>query len=134
MKSKASITGVHRPKSSYDLRIGAWEDDVVLQERDDLLNDSGQPGVRFLYWWCVAIRPAGWDSCCVRALGAGVYIFRMVAGAIDLATLGSELPQGLLGQVAADGMSGFLILLAMVLGLVLPKMSIEACVLGAIFK
>lgn len=68
---------------------------------------------------------AGLTFACVVSLIPGVYMFRMVAGAIDLATLRSGPPQELLGQVAADGISAFFILLAMVLGLVLPKMGIE---------
>jgi uncharacterized membrane protein YjjP (DUF1212 family) len=68
---------------------------------------------------------AGLAFACVVSLIPGVYIFRMVAGAIDLATLGSEPSGGLLDQVAADGISACFILLAMALGLVLPKMGIE---------
>ncbi len=68
---------------------------------------------------------AGLAFACVVSLIPGVYIFRMVAGAIELATQGSGPPDRLLDQVATDGTSAFFVLLAMVVGLVLPKMGIE---------
>lgn len=68
---------------------------------------------------------AGLAFACVVSLIPGVYIFRMVAGAIDLVVLGSQPTAGLLDQVVADGISAFFILLAMVVGLVLPKMGID---------
>ncbi len=68
---------------------------------------------------------AGVAFASVVSLIPGVFLFRMAAGMVDLVTRDQQAPQKLLGQVAVDGMSALLIVLAVVFGLILPKMCID---------
>jgi uncharacterized membrane protein YjjB (DUF3815 family) len=61
----------------------------------------------------------------VVSLIPGVFLFRMGGGLVQIATLGSAAPPGLLADTLADGMTAFLIILAMTFGLIFPKMLIE---------
>jgi uncharacterized membrane protein YjjB (DUF3815 family) len=61
----------------------------------------------------------------VVSLIPGVFLFRMAAGMVELVSCDQQAPQALLVQVAADGMTAFLIVLAMAFGLILPKMCID---------
>jgi hypothetical protein len=54
----------------------------------------------------------------------GVYLFRMASGLQQIAG-GSHATLELLGATAADGLIAMTILLAMSLGLIIPKMAIE---------
>jgi hypothetical protein len=54
----------------------------------------------------------------------GVYLFRMASGLLQIAD-GSETIPVLLGEVTADGMVATMIILAMSLGLVVPKLVID---------
>jgi uncharacterized membrane protein YjjP (DUF1212 family) len=58
----------------------------------------------------------------VVSLIPGVLLFRMAAGVSAVAIHGSLAEPGLLGSAFADGASAFLILLAMTLGLIAPRM------------
>jgi uncharacterized membrane protein YjjB (DUF3815 family) len=66
---------------------------------------------------------AGVAFASVVSLIPGVYLFRMAAGMVDLVTRNQQ--QELLGQVAIDGMTALLIILAMAFGLILPKICID---------
>jgi uncharacterized membrane protein YjjP (DUF1212 family) len=68
---------------------------------------------------------AGLAFASVVSLMPGVFMFRMGAGMVDLVTLGSKAPQELFNQVVADGTTAILIILAMSLGLIFPKMCIQ---------
>ena len=68
---------------------------------------------------------AGVAFASVVSLIPGVFLFRMVAGMVELVTSDQQAPQELLAQVAADGMTSLLIVLAMAFGLLLPKMGID---------
>jgi uncharacterized membrane protein YjjP (DUF1212 family) len=61
----------------------------------------------------------------VVSLIPGVYLFRMAGGFVDLVTLGQKASADLLLNAIADGTTAMLIILAMVIGLILPKMCIE---------
>jgi uncharacterized membrane protein YjjP (DUF1212 family) len=61
----------------------------------------------------------------VVSLIPGVFLFRMGGGLVALATLGGKAPPELLVATIADGATATLIMLAMALGLILPKMLIE---------
>jgi uncharacterized membrane protein YjjP (DUF1212 family) len=61
----------------------------------------------------------------VVSLIPGVYLFRMAGGFVDLVTLGQKASADLLLNTIADGTTAMLIILAMVIGLILPKMCIE---------
>ena len=61
----------------------------------------------------------------VVSLIPGVFLFRMGGGLVALATLGASAPPALLLATFADGATALLIMLAMALGLILPKMLIE---------
>jgi uncharacterized membrane protein YjjP (DUF1212 family) len=61
----------------------------------------------------------------VVSLIPGVYLFRMAGGFVDLLTLGEKASLDLLLNTIADGVTAGLIILAMAVGLILPKMCIE---------
>jgi hypothetical protein len=54
----------------------------------------------------------------------GVFLFRMASGLVQLAS-GSLTTLGLLGNTISDGMTAVVIVLAMSLGLIVPKMAID---------
>jgi uncharacterized membrane protein YjjB (DUF3815 family) len=61
----------------------------------------------------------------VVSLIPGVYLFRMAGGLVDLVTLGEKASVDVLLNTIADGTTAMLIILAMALGLIVPKMCIE---------
>jgi uncharacterized membrane protein YjjB (DUF3815 family) len=61
----------------------------------------------------------------VVSLMPGVFLFRMAGGFVDLVTLGEKASLDVLFNAIADGTTAVLIILAMALGLILPKMCIE---------
>ena len=61
----------------------------------------------------------------VVSLIPGVYLFRMAAGLVDLVTLGQKASTDVLLNTIADGATAMLVVLAMAVGLILPKMCIE---------
>jgi uncharacterized membrane protein YjjB (DUF3815 family) len=61
----------------------------------------------------------------VVSLIPGVFLFRMGGGLVELAGLGGKAPPDLLMATIADGSTAILILLAMAVGLIVPKMFIE---------
>jgi uncharacterized membrane protein YjjP (DUF1212 family) len=60
----------------------------------------------------------------VVSLIPGVYLFRMAAGLVDLVTLGQKASADVLLNTIADGATAMLVILAMAIGLILPKMCI----------
>ncbi len=61
----------------------------------------------------------------VVSLMPGVFLFRMAGGLVDLVAQDGRAPPELLVDTVADGMTAILILLAMALGLIAPKMLID---------
>jgi uncharacterized membrane protein YjjB (DUF3815 family) len=61
----------------------------------------------------------------IVSLIPGVYLFRMAGGFVDLVTLGEKASVDVLLNTIADGTTAAMIILAMALGLILPKMGIE---------
>jgi uncharacterized membrane protein YjjP (DUF1212 family) len=61
----------------------------------------------------------------VVSLIPGVYLFRMAGGFVDLVTLGDKASVDMLLNTIADGTTAMLIILAMAIGLILPRMCIE---------
>ena len=61
----------------------------------------------------------------VVSLMPGVFLFRMAGGFVDLVTLGEKASLDVLFDTIADGTTAVLVILAMALGLILPKMCIE---------
>ena len=61
----------------------------------------------------------------VVSLIPGVFLFQMADGLVDLAALGAKAPGELLPTIAANGAAAFMIMLAITLGVILPKMVIE---------
>jgi uncharacterized membrane protein YjjP (DUF1212 family) len=68
---------------------------------------------------------AGVAFASVVSLIPGVFLFRMAAGIVELVTRDQLAPPDLFIQVAVDGMTALLIVLAMAFGLILPKMCID---------
>jgi uncharacterized membrane protein YjjP (DUF1212 family) len=68
---------------------------------------------------------AGLAFASVVSLIPGVFLFRMAGGLVDLVILGPHATQELLIEVITDGMTAFLIILAMSFGLIVPKMCIQ---------
>jgi uncharacterized membrane protein YjjB (DUF3815 family) len=64
---------------------------------------------------------AGIAFASVVSLIPGIFLFRMGGGLLTLIALGAKAPTGLLQDVIVDGATAFLIVLAMVFGLIIPK-------------
>jgi hypothetical protein len=60
----------------------------------------------------------------VVSMMPGVYLFRMTSGLVQLAG-GSEPTLQLISATIADGMTASIIILAMSLGLIIPKMIVD---------
>ena len=60
----------------------------------------------------------------VVSLLPGVYLFRMAAGLIRLAALGADSPPALLVATLSDGTTAFLVIYAMTVGLIVPRIMI----------
>jgi uncharacterized membrane protein YjjP (DUF1212 family) len=60
----------------------------------------------------------------VVSLIPGVYLFRMASGLVQIAS-GGHPPPELIGATVADGMTATMIILAMSLGLIIPKMVVD---------
>ena len=54
----------------------------------------------------------------------GVYLFRMASGLVQFAD-GSQRSLELLSATAADGLTAFIVILAMSFGLIVPKMAVD---------
>ena len=61
----------------------------------------------------------------VVSLIPGVFLFRMAGGLVDLIAVGDKATLDLLAGIAADGITAFMIVLAITFGLILPKMAME---------
>ena len=68
---------------------------------------------------------AGIAFASVVSLIPGIFLFRMGGGLLTLIALGVKAPTGLLQDVVVDAATAFLIVLAMVFGLIIPKLSFE---------
>ncbi len=67
---------------------------------------------------------AGFAFASVVSLIPGVYLFRMAGGMLNLVTLGPRAAQDLVLQIAADGTTALVIIVAMGFGLIIPKLCI----------
>jgi uncharacterized membrane protein YjjP (DUF1212 family) len=61
----------------------------------------------------------------VVSLIPGVFLFRMAGGMVDLVTQGAHATPELVTQIAADGTTALLIILAMAFGLIFPRLCID---------
>jgi uncharacterized membrane protein YjjB (DUF3815 family) len=68
---------------------------------------------------------AGFAFASVVSLIPGVFLFRMAGGLVELVSLGVAARPELALAAMADGATALLILLAMTVGLIAPKMAIE---------
>ena len=68
---------------------------------------------------------AGFAFASVVSLIPGVYLFRMAGGLVAVAALGEHAPPELLLATIADGSTAMLVLMAMTIGLVVPRMCIR---------
>lgn len=69
---------------------------------------------------------AAFSFASVVSLIPGVYLFRMASGFVSIASLGDKAPPDILLATVADGISAMLIMLAMTLGLIVPRMLLES--------
>ncbi len=60
----------------------------------------------------------------------GFFLFRAASGLIALVAAGPHAPADLVPGVVANGVTAFLIILAMTLGLILPRMLVERLASG----
>ncbi|MCW6511795.1 threonine/serine exporter family protein [Hyphomicrobiales bacterium BP6-180914] len=74
---------------------------------------------------------AGVGFASVVSLLPGVFVFRLMSGAVQIAAAGSDIPPRLLDAVLADAVTAFAIVLAMALGLAIPKQLYETLSPGA---
>jgi uncharacterized membrane protein YjjP (DUF1212 family) len=70
---------------------------------------------------------AAFSFACVVSLIPGVLLFQMAGGVVDIVALGAKAPSSLMLSVIGDGASAFMIMMAITIGLILPKMLIEYC-------
>jgi len=68
---------------------------------------------------------AGIAFASVVSLIPGVFLFRMGGGLLALIARGARAPAGLLPDVIVDGATAFVVVLAMALGLIIPKLCID---------
>ncbi len=68
---------------------------------------------------------AGIAFASVVSLIPGVFLFRMAGGMVDLVTLGDHSTPELVTQIASDGTTALLIILAMAFGLIFPRICID---------
>lgn len=68
---------------------------------------------------------AGLAFASVVSLIPGVFLFRMAGSMVEFVTQGPQAPAELLTQIAFDGTTAFLIILAMAFGLIFPRMCID---------
>jgi uncharacterized membrane protein YjjB (DUF3815 family) len=68
---------------------------------------------------------AGIAFASVVSLIPGIFLFRMGGGLLTLIALGAKAPTGLLQDVMIDGATAFVVVLAMVFGLIIPKLCID---------
>ncbi len=64
---------------------------------------------------------AGVGFASVVSLLPGVFVFRMMSGVVEIAAAGADIPAKLLNAVLTDAITAFAIVLAMTLGLAVPK-------------
>lgn len=69
---------------------------------------------------------AAFSFASVVSLIPGVYLFRMASGLVSVASLGDQAPPNVLLAAIADGTSAMLIMMTITVGLIVPKMCIEA--------
>jgi uncharacterized membrane protein YjjB (DUF3815 family) len=69
---------------------------------------------------------AAFSFASVVSLIPGVYLFRMASGFVSIASLGDKAPPDILLGTVGDGISAMLIIMAMTLGLIVPRMWIES--------
>ncbi len=62
----------------------------------------------------------------VVSMMPGFFLFQAASGLVELVSMGARAPTTLLTNVAADGTTAFLVVLAMTFGLILPRMLLES--------
>jgi hypothetical protein len=55
----------------------------------------------------------------------GFFLFQAASALLELVSIGSRAPLTLLTNIAANGATAFLVILAMTFGLILPRMLLE---------
>jgi uncharacterized membrane protein YjjP (DUF1212 family) len=68
---------------------------------------------------------AGIAFASVVSLIPGIFLFRMGGGLLILIALGAKAPPGLVQDVIVDGATAFVVVLAMVFGLIIPKLCMD---------
>jgi uncharacterized membrane protein YjjP (DUF1212 family) len=61
----------------------------------------------------------------VVSMMPGFYLFRAASAFVELASIGENAPVNLIASIAANGMMAFLVIQAMTIGLILPRMLFE---------
>ena len=68
---------------------------------------------------------AGLAFASVVSLIPGVFLFHMAGGLVSLVSLGAATPPDIVQTVMSDGATATLIMMAMAIGLIVPKLSLE---------
>jgi hypothetical protein len=55
----------------------------------------------------------------------GFFLFQAASALVELVSMGPHAPAALLTSIAANGITAFLVILAMTFGLILPRMLLE---------
>ena len=110
-------------QTHHSSAISASNESTILVRGRDLTQELiGKISFTDHFWLLLAGAAIGFAS--VVSLMPGVYLFRMASGLVQICG-GSPISPDLLSETVSSGMTALIIILAMSLGLIVPRMLIE---------